>query len=101
MKAFHSVVSTRTLRSLAVIGMVGAVLLSAVPTIAVGKPLPPVESGDPTDTDYGPSPKKTTTISTLNTSLSGGKQTIISDKSHYWRWLSYLITVSWRHSALR
>lgn len=96
MKAFQ-----RRLRSIAVAAIVGATLLSAFPTIGAAKPLPPVESGDPTDTDYGPSPKRTATISALYGSTSAADQTAFSRKTTLWNWLNYVIAASWRRSPLR
>ena len=101
MKAFNSITSARRLWSVVAIGVIGLLLLSTVPTVTIAKPLPPVENGDPTDVDYGPSPKKVAAISTLNSPESPRTQTILSRKDQLWRWLGFVIALSWRHSASR
>jgi hypothetical protein len=101
MKAFQSCVPIRRLRSIVVATFVGAVLLFSLPTVSAAKPLPPVENGDPTDTDYGPSPKKTATFSTLIGSPSAASRNVVSRKGTLWGWLNYVIAATWRRSPLR
>lgn len=102
MKAFHSLVLARTLRFLAVVGIVGTVLCSTLPTTGLAKPLP-VENGDPTDVDYGPSPKKAADFGTVRSLTSVESPARMSRGGHrsFSPWLADMITMLWRVAGLR
>ena len=103
MKAFQSLTRPRMLYVLAVLGIVSAMLLSLLPVAASAQPRPPVEYGDPTDTDYGPAPKKSAAILAGYEPASGGDRFDVPRHAGLRRawWLSRLLTDLWRYSALR
>jgi len=100
MRAFQFVGSARTLHALAAFGIIGIVLFSAIPTATAR---PPIESGDPTDVDYGPGPKKAASFSTRDASTGVGNPALRSHQHRLGRdaWLNYVVTRISRHFGLR
>lgn len=106
MRAFQSLIRPRVLNALAVLGIGGAVLLSYLPQSASAQPRPPVELGDPTDVDYGPAPKKSAAIRLgyegyESIGVGGRFGATRYDGSRREWWLSGILSVLWRYSALR